>query len=869
VSGESFAVRFFLLGQFEISHGGRILRAGDWNRHKAAALLKRLAWERKLLKEAVVDHLWPNASLSSGLNNLYRTIHEIRRTLNTHLGQGSADQVFSFTDGILTLSNAWVDAHEYEKAAKAFNTDYLIANYAGDFLPDDLYESWTQMPREMFLRLYKEALLSRVEAEPASVLESLTPILARNPLDESVHRAVMLAYALTGRRHEALRQYQACKESLDSELGISPDPQTTQLYEKIHQGELIANSRGTMPAPSAGLPFAPLPIETATRRPFIGRRQELETLLLHMHATAKGSGGVILLSGDTGVGKTRLAYEALQVAVSSGMRALLGGCYEQEGQHPYQPFVEAFNHYLSTHQLPYAQNPILNLNKSDAVDPQQEKWHLFNAVTEFLQQLARQAALVLLVDDLHAADEASLSLFHFLARQTRTTPLVLIATYREDTPSTKNKPFGALLNALYREQLGMKLIIQRLALDDVEGVVESILGGKPDSQLLQAVFEVTEGNPFFVEEVAQSLLKEGMIRQENGVWILSSNASLPIPSPLTELLLERVRNLGEKAGIILTAGAVLGREFRFDLLQGLINFSTTETLDALDAALAGHLIEETDTGYRFRHVLIRQTLYDSLSRARRTHLHMCAAEAIETMFSDHASGLGAHVENLAYHYLRSPERGKALAYLLKAGEQAASYYALEVAIKHYEEALSLMNEFHLEDPARRWGIHESLGWWYDALADIPHAVHHFEEALAISATDFWKSAPRDRARLHRAAATVLITGGNLVQGEKHLKAALSEVDEKEDASDYSLLLYTLSQYHWHKNEYRQAFDVAQRSMQIAERLNDQIALTNAFEMLALTCHSLGEWQAGLKFEQQRALLAGDALDVTSAFDVHL
>jgi tetratricopeptide (TPR) repeat protein len=123
--------------------------------------------------------------------------------------------------------------------------------------------------------------------------------------------------------------------------------------------------------------------------------------------------------------------------------------------------------------------------------------------------------------------------------------------------------------------------------------------------------------------------------------------------------------------------------------------------------------------------------------------------------------------------------------------------------------------------------------------------------------------------LHRAAAAVLITGGNIAQAETHLKAALSEVDEKEDASDYALVLYTLSQYYWHKNEYRQAFDAAQRSMAIAERLNDQAALANAFEMLALACHSLGEWQSGLQFEHRRASLAGQELDVTSAFDVHL
>jgi DNA-binding SARP family transcriptional activator len=867
---ESPAVRIYLLGQFEIKRGKKVLRANHWNRQKASALFKRLAWERKLLKEVIVDHFWPEASLTSGANNLYRALHEIRRTLDTHLGKGTADQMVAFSDGILTLSGAvWVDAHEYENAAKHSNTQYLISNYPGDFLADDLYEDWTQAPREYFIQLYKEAILFHAEKDPEASIKSLIPLLRRDPLDEAVHRALMQAYAFTGRRHEALRQYQTCKDVLDSKLGIAPDSQTTQLYDQILRGEVVARPRETSAAQHSGPSFIPIPLELKRDLPFTGRQKELESLLSHLRAAARGRGQVLLIAGDTGIGKTRLAYEILRAADSSGMKTLLGICYEQEGQIPYHPFIEGFNRYLSEHKLPQDKNPVLNFRRLGVTDPQQEQWALFNAVAGFLQEIASQAPLVFMVDDLHAADETSLSLFHFLARQTKTTPLILLATYREDIPSMKNKPFGLLLNALYRERLGVQVGIEHLQVDDVDNMINSILGGEADPVFVQAIFDITEGNPFFVQEVTQSLLTEELIERENDIWGLSPGAKLPIPSRLTELLLARVGNLGEKTETTLVAGAVLGREFRFDVLRDLSELPTSETLDALDSALSARLIEETETGYRFRHSLIRQTLYDSLSRARRAHLHACAAETIETIFSARASGLDAQMENLAYHYLRSTERDKAFPYLLKAGEQASAVYALEVAIKHFEDALSLMDEFNMENPAQRWRIHEALGWWYETLADIPRAVRHFEQALEIPASEAWRSAPRDRARLHRAAATALITGGNLVQGEIHLKAALSEVDETEDASDYALVLYTLSQYYWHKNEYQEAFEAAQRSMAIAERLNDQVALANAFEMLALACHSLGEWQAGLQFERQRASLAGQALDVTSAFDVHL
>ena len=866
---ESPAVKIYLLGQFEIRRGKKVLRANQWNRQKAAALFKRLAWERKLLKEVIVDHLWPDATPTSGANNLYRALHEVRRTLDTNLGEGAADQIFSFSDGILALAEGiWVDAHEYEKAGKNADTQYLISNFPGDFLPDDPYEDWTQTPREYLYQLYKEALLSHVGEDPRAVIQSLVPLVARDPLDEAARRGLMRAYALTGRRHEALRQYQLCQDALEGKLGIAPDPQTTELYDQILQGKMPARSQQPSVARPLRPPSIPIDVEVEKDLPMIGRQKEMASLLQHLHAASNGQGQVLLIAGDTGVGKTRLAYEILKTAVASGMNTLLGTSYEEEGQIPYQPFIEAFNRYLSDHGLPADQHPILNFKQLGANDPQQEQWTLFNAVASFLREMTLQAPLVFLVDDLHAADETSLSLFHFLARQTRTIPVILLATYREDIPSIKSKPFGLLLNSLYRERLGVQVRINRLDVEAVNGIIHSILDGAADPRLAQAIFEVTEGNPFFVQEVTQSLLAEQLIKRENDTWSLLPGAKLPIPPRLTDLLLERVANLGEKAETTLAASAVLGREFRFDFLQGLSGLSTGETLDALDAALTTHLIEETENGYRFWHSLIRQTLYDSLSRARRAHLHTRAAEIIET-FALERSSLDSQVENLAYHYLHSTERRRAFDYLLKAGKRAASVYALEVAIRHYEAALSLSEEFHIDDPAQRWKIHEALGWWYDTLADIPRAVSNFEQALALPATETWKSGHRDRARLHRAAATVLITGGRLSEGENHLKAALSEVDEQEDASDYALVLYTLSQFYWHKNEYQQAFHAAQRSLAIAERLNDQVALANAFEMLALTCHSLGEWQSGLQFERQRASLAGHELDVSNAFDVHL
>jgi tetratricopeptide (TPR) repeat protein len=646
------------------------------------------------------------------------------------------------------------------------------------------------------------------------------------------------------------------------------------------------------------------------------------------------------------------------------MTALFGAAYEQEGQWPYQPLIEAFDRYLAEHRGPAAAggsggepraNPITHFRRPGVVlaggavleggsgDPQREHWALFDAAAGFLLDLAAEAPVVLLVDDLHAADQSTLHLFHYLARQTRAAPVTLLATYRTDVPATPASPFAALLNALYRERLSQTSSLAPLEMDALGSVLADTLGGEAAPELVKAVFEVAEGNPFHAQEIARALLKSGEVLAEVGSlslefelgvripvsnsklqtqtpnseggeveqharrWRLKPGAELRVPSGLSALLRERVMRLGPPVESALTAAAVIGREFNFEVLRATASLPDGELFDALDAALAGHLLEETDGGYRFRHSLIRRALYDSLSRVRRARLHTRAAEAIELTHARGPEGLRPHAEALAFHYDLSDRRDRALDYLVQAGERAAGVYAFEVAVDYFQRALALMDALGLADPARRWQLLESLGRWGIILADTPRAVAHFEQAIALfpppapqrspaerqgrgvpevppsgglgAAADVlpsgglggqgWQPARRDRARLHGGAAMALLTAGQTAAAEAHLRAGLGEVDEDEDAAEYADLLYNLAQLHWHRDEYELAFGAAQRSLAVAERLNHREAIARAFEMLALVCHSLGEWQTGIGYEEQRAALTGPGLDVTDAFDVHL
>lgn len=860
------------------------------NRRKSLALLSYLATTSQAhSRDTLATLLWPEVSQRRARGNLRRALSD----LNQVIGEG-----ILLLDGETVALNGekrfWSDVGQFranlaacvehhhpaeETCAECLSllaeaVDLYQADFLAGFTLRDTaeFDDWQAFEADGLRQEYASALARLVEGlidqgDYAEAIAHARRWVALDRLYEPAQQQLMRLYALSGRRHEALRQYQTCVETLEAELGVAPAPETAGLYQRIVSGDL-APAPVASPKP-AWLPPAPTAVEVERSAPLVGREQELETVFAKIKSGWQGHGRTILLAGVAGVGKTRLAYEILQMAAQSGMTTLLGAAYEQEGRLAYHPFIEAIDRYLVEQRHPPEQNPITYYKPLGTTDPQQEHTALFRATAAFFTQLATHGPVLVLLDDLHAADEASLSMFHYLARQTRLAPVVLLGTYRTDVPISGVSPFGSLLNALYREQLSDAVPLSPLAEEAGARLIDHTLAGPAETLLVQTILDTAEGNPFYVQEICRAMLKANALERAEQRWQLRPGAAVHIPSGLQELLRERTQRLGKTVESALGAASVAGREFRFAVLREMTGLFDGDLFDALDAALSAQLLEETEDGYRFQHSLIRQTLYESLRRRRRAWLHARAAEAIEAVFGPDGR-LREHVEALAHHFELSDRRELALPYLLEAAEKAAGLFALEIASDYLQRAIALMDELGIVDPARRWPLLEQLGNWAKVLADTGRAIASYEQALALSPTGDWQPSPGDRVRVHRALARTFIAAGRMAKAEEQLLAAMTIVARPERASvDHANILYDMALWHWHNDAYEEAFAAAQQSLDIAAQLDNNRARAQAYEMLALACHSLGEWQQGLNFEQQRSTLIGANLDVTEAFDAHL
>jgi class 3 adenylate cyclase len=432
------------------------------------------------------------------------------------------------------------------------------------------------------------------------------------------------------------------------------------------------------PIAAAGIP---LPPRLGSRPAFamFGRGEEAETLALAWAKARDGQRQVVLLAGEPGIGKTRLATEAARIAHADGGVVLFGGCDEDVGL-PYRPFVEALRHYVThasdevlathvqTHRgelarlVPELARRIPDLPAPQVAEAETERFLLFEAVTGLLACASQERPLVLVLDAVQWAGAPELLLLKHIVRSTEPMRLLVIGTYR-DSDLSRTHPLTAVLADLRREAGVERVSLHGLDDAAVETLLAAVARHELDDALVafaHAIRRETEGNPFFIGEVIRHLVESGALFEAGGRWTYRGEiAELGIPEGVREVIGRRLGRLSEGTNRILGLAAVIGRQFELALLAKMAETSEDAVLDALDEATAASLVTEVRSGagqFTFRHALIRTTLYEELSTTRRARLHRRVGEALEELVQTKP---GTRIEELAHHWLAATQAADA------------------------------------------------------------------------------------------------------------------------------------------------------------------------------------------------------------------
>jgi DNA-binding SARP family transcriptional activator len=763
------ALTIYTLGRFAVYRGDTLIEDSAWQRQKAKKLFKLLllAPQRQILKDQVLDVLWPEKTPEAAANNLHRTLFILRRVLQPDLKNAAQSPYILFKDDILTLNPgriAWVDAEAFEQLSQLGRQEQqnlkryqaALELYKGEFLPEDLYEDWAADRRSALRRTYLD-LLKQVASIHADrndyqqAIDYLCALLQIEPTDEGVQRALMKLYAQAGERHTALRLYQQSSQILRAELGAEPAAETTAVYEAILEETL----------PTA---FDALPGAAEERRdiaeeggygPLVGRDTEMRALIDHLQAARRGHGGVVFLVGEQGVGKSRLGDELAAYARGNHIHILKGAVFEGEGELLYAPFVGAIRRGLTPQILDRIRQrlgPLIHdlarllpevarsipskhsrheadVGRLDIQTGDQERRRLFEAVAATLALFAQAAPLLVILDNLHVAGESSLQLLHYLARQINDQRILFVGMLDQDKLQ-RGAPITLTLGELQRNSLAKRLNLGRLNPNDVALLCAHLLDESVHASNIPAiVHELTEGNPFFVQELVLSLARTGKIERHDGAWQLSPDALSIVPSSVQEIIGIRLGQLSNDAYRLLGVAATIGNRFSAQAVRSATRWERDKVLDALDELRVEALIEPAQAGYRFKHAMIRQVVYNELSAERRAWLHEQVARALETLVA-HQQDEQANV--LAYHYEHAGDYAAAVRYLARAGDWARRAYALRESLEHYTRALDLAQQFPgTADTTTTISLLEHRSQTYLALSNFDSAIGDLDQLLKI------------------------------------------------------------------------------------------------------------------------------------------
>lgn len=876
-----------LLGRFAVYIDGEILPEAEIGGRKARTLFKLLAQQRhfQLVRDQALEILWPDLDQEAASAQLYKALHAIRKAFAGPAG--STGEWITMSDDLIRLvppSGLVTDVQQFEQAVRngirgnqISELERAISLYSGDFLPMDRYAEWAAMPREHYRQLYLDALSALADqyeqqGDLSEAAEMHRLALEKEPTLETAHHGLMRIFARKGQPTRAFHQYDQCREVLKEELGMSPSPETRKTLDDIREGRFPGQQqldtaqeslRGTVPGRAD---------------PIIGRNEACAELDRLLFALSEGKGETLVINGEAGTGKTRLVQELAKRSLQKEIPCFMGRTGEGNETMAYGPFIELFTEVL--HQRPDLEDAIpLEFGQlvpgfsGEGVaiphaDKLAAKGYLFAQIYRFFIRLTENIPAVVILEDIHAADQGSRELFSYLVRHRSMLPVLLVATRRIelDEPAA-----GADFLSGLSDQIEKEINLDHLTYEETHKLIHQ----HDDSAAMPAevtdrICQLSEGNPLFALELLQHHTGEGLSRpQETGDRSKAGSSQLlngNIPDTLRQLVDQKLEKLSPVAHHLLYIAAVIGRWVSYELLASVWSDGEKneekDLFNALEEVIRARLLEEHGLDYSFRHALVREIIYAGISGARRRTLHELTAQRLAEISGDDDN---QPVEQIAYHFLQAGEILRGAMYLVQAGKRAEAAYAHDDALRNYHEACDILGGLEDKEAQNlRCEVLECIGDTYRACGRLEMSYDAYEEAIML--TGAITRSNRNPAELHRKVAVTAILRTEMDRSERYLTKAFELADDHPGMQ--ARLFITQALHWWHLNRLDEAYDIAQKALKRAREAGAKAEASQACEILAMTCLPLGRWEEGLQYEMERQIY-GWSPEVAVATDAHL
>jgi DNA-binding SARP family transcriptional activator len=860
-------MEYRILGPLLVSRDGEQVML-DGRRNKELLSLLLLHANEVVSPDRLVEDLWSDTPPAAPRKAVQVYVARLRKALGEDVLETSgAGYVLRVHDGELDV---WRFEQLAEKGRRTLGAGdparaatflrHALALWRGPALADVIYEAFAQAEAARLEELRLRCLETRIDAElalgrHADAVGELELLADQHGDRERLRTQWMLALYRSGRQEEALDVYRRTRRRLMDELGIEPGPELRQLEHAI----LAHDPRLVWTAPRGVAPNA-----RRTDRAFVGRELQLERITTDLEDLFRARGTLLMLRGEPGIGKTWLAEEAAARAEERGALVLVGRCWESGGAPPYWPWVQCLRRLVAQTEpellaaqldagagdvaliVPELQELGRSVPRRSADDPESARFRLFEAVVTLLRGVARARPIVVVLEDLHAADSPSLLLLRYLTDSLAGMRVLVIATRRERDPAA-NPDSTASVAELARSERFRDMPLDGLDPDEVARLVHAVAPAAPDA-LVAAIQDRADGHPLFVAELARLLAAKGRLDT--------------IPPGIRAAVAQRVGLLTEECRRVLHLAAVVGRDFTSDVLVRAGD-ETPETIVELlgEAIVAATVVPVADAPGRFRfaHALVREALYDELSPADRMRLHRAVAEALEAI---HAAELEPHVAELAHHHFLAAPAGSpsvARAYAVRAAERATTELAYEEAARLYEIAVKAHELEPAADPITRGELLLGLGAAQASVSDQAAARQTYARAADVA---------RGAGAPGQLARAALGYGGHLValpaddrREVALIEEALGALGDDDDVLRARLLARLACADHRRPS--------ADQAVEMARRLGDPATLT-----WALTAQIVLAWDPDnlelLNANSEEIIaVAAQARDVEQALHGHL